>query len=179
MFTSIKLAPPPQILHNLCFSFLLGITADPREIENSAHAKFWGVNKVHYGRCASGALGNLTAWSCSDGKKMNQKVCWTCRLVVYLIKPFLDVFRRSRGHCRRGCVSKLPELRGCGGNSVLFLQNSPTVQFDATPSQSPRHYKVTNHQRRFSPTTALYLIYNISIYDHSRSVTFRFRFALH
>ena len=45
---------PPKILHNLCFSFLLGITAVPREIENYAYAKFWGANKVHYGRCASG-----------------------------------------------------------------------------------------------------------------------------
>ena len=32
----------PQILHNLCFSTLLGITAVPREIENNAYAKFWG-----------------------------------------------------------------------------------------------------------------------------------------
>jgi len=32
---------PPKILHNFCFSFLLGIVADvPREIENNA--KFWG-----------------------------------------------------------------------------------------------------------------------------------------
>ena len=40
--------PPhsPQILHNLCFSFFLGITAVPREIENNASAKFWGANKV-------------------------------------------------------------------------------------------------------------------------------------
>ena len=37
---------PPQILHNLCFSFLLGITAVPREIENNAYTKFWGANKV-------------------------------------------------------------------------------------------------------------------------------------
>ena len=39
--------PPhsPQILHNLCFSFFLGITAVPREIENNASAKFWGANK--------------------------------------------------------------------------------------------------------------------------------------
>ena len=28
--------PPIQNLHNLCFSFLLGITALPREIENNA-----------------------------------------------------------------------------------------------------------------------------------------------
>ena len=36
--------PPPQkkILHNLCFSLLLGITAVPREIENNAYAKFGG-----------------------------------------------------------------------------------------------------------------------------------------
>ena len=47
--------PTPQILHNLCFSFLLGITAVPREIENNAYAKFWEGNTVHYGRCASGA----------------------------------------------------------------------------------------------------------------------------
>ena len=45
---------PPKILHNLCFSFLLDITAVPTEIENNAYAKFWGANKVHYGRCASG-----------------------------------------------------------------------------------------------------------------------------
>ena len=36
---------PPRILHNLCFSFLLGTTAVPREIENNAYAKFWGANK--------------------------------------------------------------------------------------------------------------------------------------
>ena len=36
--------PPAKkkTLHNLCFSFLLGITAVPREIENNAYAKFWG-----------------------------------------------------------------------------------------------------------------------------------------
>ena len=39
---------PPKIVHNLCFSFLLSITAVPREIENNAHAKFWAANKVHY-----------------------------------------------------------------------------------------------------------------------------------
>ena len=45
---------PKKKLHNLCFSVLLGITAVPREIENNACAKFWGANKVDYGRCASG-----------------------------------------------------------------------------------------------------------------------------
>ena len=49
---------PPKILHNLCFSFLLGITAVPREIENNAYAKFWGAKKVHYGKCGRGVYGN-------------------------------------------------------------------------------------------------------------------------
>ena len=44
----------PKISHSLCFSFLLDITAVPREIENNAYARFWGANKVYYGGCASG-----------------------------------------------------------------------------------------------------------------------------
>ena len=37
------LPPTPQILHNLYFSFLLGITAVPREIKNNAYAELWGA----------------------------------------------------------------------------------------------------------------------------------------
>ena len=33
--------PPPKILHNLCFSFLLGITAVSGGIENNTYAKLW------------------------------------------------------------------------------------------------------------------------------------------
>ena len=53
------LPPTPQILRNLCFSFLLGITAVPRDIDNTrdnTYAKFWGAKKVHYGRWASGVF---------------------------------------------------------------------------------------------------------------------------
>ena len=32
---------PPKILHNLCFSFLLGITAIPRKKENNAYGNFF------------------------------------------------------------------------------------------------------------------------------------------
>ena len=38
--------PPPQPkkkMDNFCFSFLLGITAVPRETENDVYAKFWGA----------------------------------------------------------------------------------------------------------------------------------------
>ena len=37
----------PKILHNLCFSFLLGL--QPREIENNAYAKFWGQIRCSMG----------------------------------------------------------------------------------------------------------------------------------
>ena len=50
---------PTKILHNLCFSFLLGITAVPREIENNAYSEFWRANKVHYGKCRSGVRDEL------------------------------------------------------------------------------------------------------------------------
>ena len=49
--------PPTQILHNLCFSFLLGITAVPRE--KQCLCIIVGGNKVHYGRCASGEFNIL------------------------------------------------------------------------------------------------------------------------
>ena len=39
----------PQFSHNLWFSFLLGITAVPKENENNSYTKFWGADKVHYG----------------------------------------------------------------------------------------------------------------------------------
>ena len=44
-------APQPQILHNLCFLFLLGITAVPREIESNAYAKYWEGGQL---RCTVG-----------------------------------------------------------------------------------------------------------------------------
>ena len=47
--------PPPQILHNLGFHFT-GYNSRPREIENNGYAKFWGANKLHFGKCASGVL---------------------------------------------------------------------------------------------------------------------------
>ena len=56
--------PPPKILNNLCFSFLLGIATVSREIENNAYAKFRGGGQV---RCIMGdvqvANGQITKFS--------------------------------------------------------------------------------------------------------------------
>ena len=53
--------PPPKFLNNLCFPFLLGITAVPIDIENNACAKLWGANKVHDGlRLSHKLLGNFS-----------------------------------------------------------------------------------------------------------------------
>ena len=32
----------PQILHNHCLQFLLGVKMAPRETENNAYTQFWG-----------------------------------------------------------------------------------------------------------------------------------------
>ena len=45
---------PLTILHNQSFQVLQSITVVPRELENNGYAKFWGVNKVHYGLCENG-----------------------------------------------------------------------------------------------------------------------------
>ena len=50
----------PIILHNHCFQLLLGITVVPREIEDNGYAKFWVVNKLHYGLCENGELQKTT-----------------------------------------------------------------------------------------------------------------------
>ena len=41
--------PPKKRMHNRCLQFLLGRLCYPGEIGNNSYAKFWGVNKVHYG----------------------------------------------------------------------------------------------------------------------------------
>ena len=51
----------PNILYNFRFSFLLGITAVPREIENNTYSKSWWANRVHYGKSGSGV--------CADTEK--------------------------------------------------------------------------------------------------------------
>ena len=48
---------PPKSFRNHCFQFLLGITVVLREIEDKGYAKFWGVNKMHYGLCENGEWG--------------------------------------------------------------------------------------------------------------------------
>ena len=45
--------------HNHCFQFLLAITVVPRRIQYNGYAKFWGVNKVHYGLCEKVEFGNF------------------------------------------------------------------------------------------------------------------------
>ena len=49
----------PKILHSHCFHFLLGITVVPRGTQDNGYAKFWGVNKVHYGLCENVEFGKL------------------------------------------------------------------------------------------------------------------------
>ena len=53
---------PHKILHNLCFSFLLGITAVPREIENNAYAKFGGQIRCIMGNVEMAYVPEFPFW---------------------------------------------------------------------------------------------------------------------
>ena len=46
--------PPPQIFHNRCFQFLLGIIVIRRENEDDGYVKFWGAKQ--------GALWSMWKW---------------------------------------------------------------------------------------------------------------------
>ena len=47
-FPIMHLICPPKFCLTFVFSFLLGITAVPREIENNAYAILWEASKVRY-----------------------------------------------------------------------------------------------------------------------------------
>ena len=75
--------PIMHLICPLCFSFLLGITAIPREIENNACAKFWGQI-----RCI---MGNVEVAYCP------------CRLRVGWWMPTQCPFQKDTGQCRQLC----------------------------------------------------------------------------
>ena len=105
---------PPKILHNLCFSILVGITAIPREIENNACAKFggwWGgggANKAHYGKCASGvwAILWLTFWVASSTMNTRSLLSNSIKILLLELKSVLEFqkikkrmfFQKKRAH---------------------------------------------------------------------------------
>ena len=68
---------PPKFLYDHCFQFVLGITVVPREIKDNGNAKFWGVNKVHYGLCENGECDN------KQTKKWSKFARNHCNLQLY------------------------------------------------------------------------------------------------
>ena len=52
----------PQILHNHCFQFLLGLTMVPRENKSNAYSKFEETNKEYYGNFRSGLFSFDYGW---------------------------------------------------------------------------------------------------------------------
>ena len=66
LFSTCKSPIMQLILHKHCFQFLLGrlaaTVAYPGEMKNKGYAKFWGSNKVHYGRCAISECGSRVVY---------------------------------------------------------------------------------------------------------------------
>ena len=86
--------PPPKILHNHCFWFLLGITVVPREIKDNGYAKFGAVNKVHCGLCENREFRKMTRASGSGSgiliphsRSFSRKSTWSrTSLIRFLFK---------------------------------------------------------------------------------------------
>ena len=99
----------PKILHNLCFSLLLGITAALREIENNAYAKFWGANKVHYGRYAIGEFRQ---------HKAREIVCKQVMVALFLLS-----IGRWEGHKKRARKyhKEREDRRAQAGHSYIYI----------------------------------------------------------
>ena len=80
-------------LHCLCFSFLLGITAVPREIENNAYAKFWGANKVPYVENVEmanesvqhAALSHRVSWKHAMTRERDERPIWPFRIWRFMV----------------------------------------------------------------------------------------------
>ena len=74
-------------MHNLCLSFLLGITAVPREIESNAYAEFW--EQI---RCIKGNVEGLL--------RPNLEVKYTLPT-----KRYGQYFTHAHGHITREVVA--------------------------------------------------------------------------
>ena len=105
----MSLICPPKNLHNLCFSLLLGITAVLREIENNAYAKFWGANKVHYGRYAIGEFRE---------HKAREIVCKQVMVALFLLS-----IGRWEGHKKqaRKYHKEREDRRAQAGHSYIYI----------------------------------------------------------
>ena len=115
---------PSKILHNFCFSFLLGITAVLREIENKPYSKFWGAKNGHYGKCGS-SVWNTWVWAGADYIYLNSiptlksGSCAWCVLSFLVFAPphtFLVIWKISG----KSVMANLAlSARACGPKKTL------------------------------------------------------------
>ena len=100
---------PPKILHNLCFSLLLGITATPREIENNACAKFegWGGQIRHI--MGNVQVGYELFYDWPSGWTLD--LCWYFLILLLELKSVLEFLKiKKRMFFQKKRARKLTEL---------------------------------------------------------------------
>ena len=70
---------PPKNLHNLCFSFLLGIITVPRETENNTYANFFfggGAGAGGGGEQIRRIMGNVEVLKARRPWGLGWRICW-------------------------------------------------------------------------------------------------------
>ena len=92
---------PPKILHNLCFLFLLGITAVPRKIENNCCANFFflaGVCILGNVEVAYTHLLDATHRRLLSRLTRDERCCYLDICLQTWLTPFLFCVGRVRDH---------------------------------------------------------------------------------
>ena len=120
--------PPPPHKRNLCFSFLLGIKAVPREIEISAYPNLWRANEVHYGECGSGVYSKLSHYNLGQSCILGEQCC-----CVFERTPYPRVFVGRKVELREGvfftqsyCFVVWTKKKTSSSSSVLDCSYSDT-----------------------------------------------------
>ena len=86
--------PKPKKLHNLCFSFPLGITALPREMRNNDYATFFLGGGGGWGGGEQGALWEMCKWRIT----MENELFFILRREA--VKPFFKILPKTDDkHC--------------------------------------------------------------------------------
>ena len=97
---------PPKIFISIVFNFSWDVWNNTKILKNKGYAKFWGANKVYYGRCADGESSPLSMYSrdyqplyrvfsheatadISVFQTNEKRPCWCSKPILWELNSFL------------------------------------------------------------------------------------------
>ena len=164
----------PKILHKRCFQFLLGPFQLPRETEDNAHAKFWGVKQR-----ALWYVIVFLEWSISNFQK--SRILWHCCFLPALEKQKHTYWsvRVRRSRCHRLWFKLLVfkhQLLLCRANASLYgnklLKLGKPEEKKINTSKSKRTRSTSNNHMLPCPCLPRWLIFGVWTSHETLSLVF-------